>query len=102
MDPSLRLTTSGVKMATPSPALQPARSTPLTRPHSAVTPHSGPASLALSTTRIKSCCLTANVALPTNNTATIPGTPRQQRTLNTKMFPPICQLVKTTLIEHST
>ena len=89
----------GVEMMGHSPALQTQLSSHHRMPHSAVTQHSGPMYPVMYITVMVRYGLMVNDVLPTNNTATTPGTLRTLKTLNTRKLH-IYQLVKITLIEY--
>ena len=82
-----------------SPALQTQLRSQQLMPHSAVTQHSGPMYPVITIPVTVSYLLMVNDVLPTNNTATTPGTPRTLQTLNClKLYS--YQLAKISLIEY--
>ena len=81
------------------PAAQTQLSSLLMMPHSAATQHSGPMYPVIYIGVMVRYWLMVNDVLPTNNTATTPGTPRTIKTLNTKKLH-IYQLVKIILTKY--
>ena len=89
----------GASMISHAPALQTQLSSQEMMPHSAVTQHSGPMYPEMNIIGMVRYWLMVNDVLPTNNTATTPGTLRTLMTLNTRKLH-IYQLVKISLIEY--
>ena len=74
---------AGVKMVCQTPAVQTQLSSQQMMPHSAGTQHSGPMYPVIYITVMVTYWLMVNDVLPTNNTATTPGTLRTLQTLIT-------------------
>ena len=91
---------TGAGMMIQPPAVQTQLSSQQLMPHSAVTKHSGPMYPVMDISMMVRYSTMVNDVLPTNNTATTPGTLRTEKNLNQGETRDFYQLVQITPIEY--